>query len=210
MAQPEIKKPERTPLSKKARKLMHKGRERLFGVAREPNGRRSRRKKYEPPAYSWLAPGIKEELNMHPVEALFKREAITNDMKRAAYSWIADRAATGLPYPCPPNIDLSGIRAAAEERSVAGAARRYHDLNKILKERCGVYGHNLAYETCIQGQQNAGVANYWQRRGQKPPVDPSQQQLVAWLHLQKAFVEMENFYALQAVRRAEKNVKTAA
>src|SRR5690242_5852145 len=90
-------------------KLIAAGRPREFGVTREPNGRRSRRKEYYEPSISWLAPRVLQEMTMHPVDALHKRGAISQDQRRAAFTWLKDRERAGLPTVIPPTIDLSSL-----------------------------------------------------------------------------------------------------
>jgi hypothetical protein len=196
-------------LSNRQRRLMKKGRPRLVGIARQPNGQPSRAKGNVAPVYSWLAPSLVREMNVHPVDKLEQRGAITPDQRRAAYSWIADRAASGLPYPAPPSLNLTGVRAAAEDYGIAGAARRYNEMCHVLKNRCGVYGHSLAHEMVIQGQLNRVIESYLFRIGQRPALDPLPRQHLAWRHLQLAFTEMENYYAAQAKRKLDRKTDAA-
>lgn len=205
----------RAPLSNRQRKILKKaGRHRLFDIPRQPNGQPSRAKAYRAktdPQYSWLAPVIVLELNMHPVDTLEKRGVITADQRRAAYTWIADRAASGLPkaYITSPSLDMVALRAASEDHSIVGAAKRYNELTHILKNRCGVLGHSLAHEAIIQGHLNRVVENYLYRTGQKPALDPTERQYLVWRHLMMAFEVMEGFYSIQAKRRLAKGEQAA-
>ena len=192
---------------RRAAKLIKAGRKRLYGIERQPNGQPSRKKQYTPPEPSWFAPSIKRGLNMYTIDALESRGCITPDQAKAAYSWVADRSRTGLPYTRPPALDMNKIVGAAAELDKISATRRYHDLNTILKHRCGVYGHSLAYATIIEGKQDEAVAQYWFRVGNK--ADPTQRQIVAWQHLKLAFEEIENFYALATKKKLDRPSEAA-
>jgi hypothetical protein len=194
---------------RRAAKLIKAGRPRLFAIERQPNGQPSRRKQYHPPEPSWLAPSIKRGLNMYTVDALASRGCITQDQAKAAYSWIADRSRTGLPYTRPPALDMNKVIGAVEVLDKISATRRYHDLNTILKQRCGVFGHSLAYVTIIEGRQDEAVAQYWFRLGQSPKIDPTSRQIMAWQHLKLAFEEIENFYATVTKKKLDRTTEAA-
>lgn len=193
----------KTPLSNRQRKLLKKGRPRVSAALREPNGRISRAaKKKTDPVYSWFAPSIVRAMNKHPIDMLADIDAITADQRAAAFAWIADRAASGLPYAAPKGLNLSGIRAAAEDYSSVSSARRYNESSHVLRSRCGVYGHTLMYEACIEGKRNPSIDGYWSRKRSKPEAkDPTQPQTVAWEHMRLAFEELERYYAAQARRK---------
>lgn len=193
--------------------LIKSGRPRNTPKEREPNGRASRRKQYQELTPSWFAPSIARGMNMYTIDALEKRGAIASDEARAAYDWLGDRAATGLPFTAPAGLDMERIRASEGEDSAemsmrrVGATRRYSDLTTVLKQRCGVYGYQLAYQTIIEGKQPEAVAQYWFRIGEK--LDPTERQIVAWQHLKLAFTEIEAFYALTHKRKVARNSEAA-
>lgn len=193
--------------------LIKAGRPRKFGINRQPNGQPSRRKADVELTPSWFAPSIARGMNMYTIDALEKRGAITPDQARAAYDWLGDRAATGLPFTAPAGLDMERIRASEGEDSAemsmrrVGATRRYGDVTNILKQRCGVYGYQLAYQSIIEGKQPEAVAQYWFRIGQKQ--DPTERQIVAWQHLLLAFVEIEAFYALSKKRKLDRRTEAA-
>jgi hypothetical protein len=195
---------------RRAQKLIKQTRPRQMDIDREPNGRRSRRKTYQPPEPSWLAPALKRIYAMHPTVALETRGAITSDQCRAAHSWVADRMASALPYTAPSSLDLDRVRSpwgdTPDDMRGIDANRRYNDLHNILTQRCGVFGRDLAFRTIIQGEQDEAVAQYWHRIGAR--MDPTPRQITSWQHLAMAFVEIENFYALQ-VRRKMKDQAAA-
>jgi len=192
-----------TALSFKQRKLIKQGRKREQG-AREPNGRLSRSAKAKTdPVYSWLAPSIVEKMNKHPIDMLADLGAISADQRSAAFSWIADRAASGLPYVAPHGLNLTGVRAASEDYSSASSARRYNEVSHVLRNRCGVYGHTLAYEACIEGKRNSVIDGYFMRTMGKPAKDAAPAQKVAWEHLRMAFEQLEQYYAAQTRRGAK-------
>lgn len=197
-----------TALSNKQRKLIKQGRPRIAGPLREPNGRlsRSARAKTDP-VYSWMAPSIVREMNKHPIDMLSDLEAISADQRQAAFSWIADRAASGLPYTAPKGVNLSGVRAAAEDFSMgergAASARRYNESSHVLRSRAGVYGHTLAFEACIEGKRNKVIDEYFSCIKGKPAKEPTVLQKVAWGHLKLAFEELERYYAAQTRRGAK-------
>lgn len=190
-----------TAISNRQRKLMKKGRPRLFGVARQPNGQPSRAKANLTPAYSYLAPSLVKQLNMHPVDNLEKRGLITADQARAAMAWVSDRGNAGLPYTAPPTLNMESVRSAGDLRDNIGATRRYNEACHILKNRCGVLGHTLAYEAIIQGQLNSVVENYLYRRDEG--MDPAPRQLLVYNHLLMAFKELERHYSAQPLRKTK-------
>lgn len=194
-------------LSKKHRRILRKeGRKRAPG-AREPNGRlsRSEQKKIDP-AYSWFAPSIVREMNKHPIDMLTDIGAINADQRSAAFSWIADRAASGLPYAAPKGLNMTGVRAASEDFSTGtkgvASARRYNESSHVLRSRCGVYGHTLMFEACIEGKRNSLVDGYFSRtRSKTNKQDPTAHQKIAWEHMKLGFEELERYYAAQTRRK---------
>ena len=189
---------------RRAAKLIAQGRPREFGVTREPNGRRSRRKEYHEPGPSWFAPSIAKELCMHPVEALYERGAISQDQKISAYRWLRDRKVAGYPTLDPPGVDLAklpGIKSADEgdPKRAIEAKQCYNELHRRLMYSCGQFGLNLAFDTIIRHMQDPDVANYWTRLGNR--MDPNQRQTICWRHLLMAFGEIEAYYAEHTTKR---------
>jgi hypothetical protein len=198
---------------RRAARLIKAGRPRDFSISREPNGRRSRRKEYHEPGPSWLAPSIAKEINMHPVEALYERGAITQDQKISAYRWLRDRKVACYPTLDPPGVDLEQIPGARGEsgddpRRVAEAKARYNELHRKLLYACGQFGLNLAFSTIIEHRQDTDVANYWTRLGHR--TDPTARQTLCWRHLLMAFGEIEAYYAAQiSKKRLDRNSEAA-
>lgn len=193
-----------TALSNRQRKLLKQGRKREQG-AREPNGRLSRSAKAKTdPVYSWLAPSIVRDMNKHPIDMLADLEAITADQRHAAFSWVSDRAASGLPYVAPKGLNLTGVRAAAEDYSSVSSARRYNESSHVLRSRCGVYGFTMLYEACIEGKRNPIIDTYFMRTRRKPePLPVNDGQRMAWEHMKLGFEELERYYAAQTLRGAK-------
>lgn len=200
-------------LSNKQRRVIRKtGRHRLFNIPRQPNGQPSRAKAHRvatEPHYPWLAPVITLELNMHPVDKLEQRGAITADQRAAAFAWIGDRMASGMPCPDPPHLDMERVRAVSNQYSDPSRAHRFKEASHILRSRCGVYGHTLAYEAIIQGLANKVVEDYFTRLDHKPMRDPTERQQLTWNHLRMAFAELEGYYAIQPKNRVAKNKAVA-
>lgn len=190
-----------TAISNRQRKLMKKGRPRLFGVARQPNGQPSRAKAHVAPSYNYLAPSLVKQANMNPIDRLESRGDITADQARAAFAWVSDRGNAGLPYAAPPTLNLNAVRAAGDLRDNIGATRRYNEACHVLKNRCGVLGHSLAYEAIIQGQLNKVIEDFLYRRDEK--IDPAPRQKLVWDHLMLAFKELERHYGAQPVRKGK-------
>ena len=200
-----------TALSFRQRKLLKKGRPRVVGAVREPNGRISRSAKAkEGDPYGWFAPRIVKDMSKHPIDALHERGAITEDQSRAAFSWIADRQASGLPGVAPKGVNLMGVRASSEGEGQAPLARRYNEASHVLKSRCGVYGHTLAYAVCIQGESNRVIDDYFARIAHKPVIDPTPEQRRTWDHLRLAFEELERYYAAQTMKKKNAPVDKSA
>lgn len=186
-------------LSNRQRRIMKKGRPRLFSVPRQPNGQPSRAKGNVASSPSWFAPELVRAMNKHPIDMLEERGRITADQRAAAYNWIADRRRNGLPYTDPPALDMDRVRAAENRRDAPGATRRYHEVSTRLQNKAGVYGYSLAYETIIQARLNKVLTDYFWRIEQK--MDPTERQHLTWQHLQIAFREMEHYYATQLTKK---------
>lgn len=139
----------------------------------------------------------------HPIDALYERGAISEDQSRAAFSWLADRQASGLPTVAPKGVNLLGLRGAAEGDGQAPSARRYNEATHIVKARCGVYGHALVYGVCIEGSPNKVINDYFARISHRPVIDPTAEQRRTWEHLRLAFEELERYYANQSAKRAK-------